>query len=50
MQLSYNSMFTVLSFFVPVLVLLGAYSLAGSGGDEVRKLRVVVGGSFAGSR
>ncbi|KAF8245554.1 hypothetical protein K440DRAFT_511411, partial [Wilcoxina mikolae CBS 423.85] len=49
LQLAYNSTFTVLSFFVPVLVLLGAYSLAGSSGDEVRKVRIVIGGSFAGS-
>ncbi|KAI5813470.1 hypothetical protein BZA77DRAFT_339504 [Pyronema omphalodes] len=49
LQLAYNSTFTVVSFFVPVLVLLGAYSLAGVGGDEVRKLRVIVGGTFAGS-
>ncbi|KAA8896546.1 hypothetical protein FN846DRAFT_993691 [Sphaerosporella brunnea] len=48
-QLAYNPTYTVLSFFVPILVLFGAYSLAGSGTDEVQQIRVGLGGVFAGS-
>jgi len=50
LQLTYDTTFTIVSFFVPVVVLLGAYWLAGSGADEVQKLRVGLGGLFAGSR
>jgi NO-binding membrane sensor protein with MHYT domain len=48
-QLAYSSQFTILSFFVPIFVLLGAYSLAGTGSDEVQRIRVGLGGVFAGS-
>jgi NO-binding membrane sensor protein with MHYT domain len=48
-QLAYSSQYTILSFFVPIFVLLGAYSLAGTGSDEVQRIRVGLGGLFAGS-
>ena len=49
LQLAYSPVFTVISFFVPIFVLLGAYSLAGTGEDG-SKIRVISGGVFAGSR
>lgn len=49
LQLAYSPEYTALSFFVPIFVLLGAYSLAGTG-DDGSKLRVIFGGVFAGSR
>jgi NO-binding membrane sensor protein with MHYT domain len=47
MQISYSSGFTALSFFVPILVLLAAFTAVGSD-DQVSKVRVVIGGTLAG--
>ena len=47
LQIAYNSGYTALSFFLPVLVLFPAL-LAASSHDQVRKLRVVLGGVLAG--
>ncbi|PMD42218.1 hypothetical protein L207DRAFT_456438 [Hyaloscypha variabilis F] len=47
MQISYSSGFTALSFFVPILVLLAAFTAVGSN-DQVSKVRVVIGGTLAG--
>lgn len=47
LQLVYSPAFTALSFFVPIIVLLLAYLLMGAG-EKVSKVRVGIGGSFAG--
>jgi NO-binding membrane sensor protein with MHYT domain len=50
MQIAYNPGFTVLSFFVPILVLLAAFMTVGSSdtNDKVSLLRVATGGTLAG--
>jgi NO-binding membrane sensor protein with MHYT domain len=47
LQISYNPGFTALSFFVPIIVLLVAFTAMGSH-DRVSIFRVVVGGGLAG--
>jgi NO-binding membrane sensor protein with MHYT domain len=47
MQIAYNPGFTVLSFFVPILVLLAAFTTVTSN-DKVSLLRVATGGTLAG--
>jgi NO-binding membrane sensor protein with MHYT domain len=47
-QIAYSSGFTALSFFVPIVVLLVAFTTMGSG-DRVSIFRVLIGGSLAGS-
>ncbi|CZR66694.1 related to MHYT domain signalling protein [Phialocephala subalpina] len=47
MQISYSSGFTTLSFFVPILVLLAAFTTVGSE-DQVSNVRVAIGGVLAG--
>ncbi|GAO48507.1 hypothetical protein SAICODRAFT_92499 [Saitoella complicata NRRL Y-17804] len=47
-QIAYSVGYTVFSFFLPVLVLLLAYIITGTG-EYVSKIRLVVGGTFAGS-
>lgn len=47
LQISYSSGYTVLSFFVPILVLLGAFMAIGSD-ETVSLIRVSLGGSLAG--
>jgi NO-binding membrane sensor protein with MHYT domain len=46
-HIAYSPGFTVLSFFVPILVLLTAFTTLGSG-DRVGIVRVTVGGTLAG--
>ncbi|KAF3917486.1 hypothetical protein ABW21_db0202957 [Orbilia brochopaga] len=46
-QLIYNSSFTALSFFLPIVVLLSAYMFIGTN-EDVSKTRVSVGGTTAG--
>ncbi|KAJ6257164.1 hypothetical protein Dda_8050 [Drechslerella dactyloides] len=46
-QLIYNSSFTALSFFLPIVVLLSAYMFIGTS-EDVSKVRVSVGGTTAG--
>ena len=46
-QIAYDSGYTVLSFFVPIVVLLAAFFAIGSN-EKVRRLRVIVGGTMAG--
>ncbi|EWC45841.1 hypothetical protein DRE_04848 [Drechslerella stenobrocha 248] len=46
-QLIYNSKFTALSFFLPIMVLLSAYLFIGAD-EEVSKVRVSIGGTTAG--
>ncbi|KIM93801.1 hypothetical protein OIDMADRAFT_45950 [Oidiodendron maius Zn] len=48
LQIAYGSGFTVLSFFIPIIVLLAAFTAVGSG-DRVSFFRVSVGGTLAGS-
>jgi NO-binding membrane sensor protein with MHYT domain len=47
LQIEYNSGFTALSFFVPILVLLAAFTAVGVN-DKVSKIRVLFGGTLAG--
>jgi NO-binding membrane sensor protein with MHYT domain len=47
MQISYSSEFTALSFFVPILVLLAAFTAVGSD-DQASNVRVAIGGTLAG--
>src|SRR2546423_1532685 len=47
LQIEYNSAFTALSFFVPILVLLAAFTAVGVN-DKVSKIRVLLGGTLAG--
>jgi NO-binding membrane sensor protein with MHYT domain len=47
MQIAYNPGFTVLSFFVPILVLLAAFTTVTSN-DKVSMIRVATGGTLAG--
>lgn len=47
LQISYNSGFTALSFFLPISVLLLAFSAVGSN-ETVMLLRVAIGGTLAG--
>src|SRR5437763_1005709 len=47
MQIAYNPGFTVLSFFVPIVVLLIAFIAVGSN-DTVSIVRVTTGGALAG--
>lgn len=47
LQISYSAGYTVLSFFVPILVLLGAFMAIGSD-ETVSIVRVTLGGSLAG--
>jgi NO-binding membrane sensor protein with MHYT domain len=47
LQVSYNPGFTVLSFFVPIVVLLAAFITVGSN-EKVSWLRVGLGGALAG--
>ena len=49
LQLAYSQGYTVLSAFVPVVVLFGAYLLCGTG-EDMAMLWVVLGGFGAGSR
>ncbi|KAK6518853.1 hypothetical protein TWF281_003544 [Arthrobotrys megalospora] len=46
-QLMYNSSFTALSFFLPIIVLLSAYMFIGAG-EDVSIVRVSIGGTTAG--
>ena len=46
-QLAYNAGYTVLSLFLPVMVLLLAYALIGAG-DQATLWRVIIGGTFGG--
>ncbi|KAK6358842.1 hypothetical protein TWF696_000022 [Orbilia brochopaga] len=46
-QLIYNSSFTALSFFLPIVILLSAYMFIGTN-EDVSKARVCVGGTIAG--
>lgn len=48
LQLSYGAGFTVLSLFVPVIVLLLAYAIIG-GAENPRVWRLLVSGTFAGA-
>jgi NO-binding membrane sensor protein with MHYT domain len=48
LQIAYNPGFTALSFFVPILVLLVAFTALGSN-DRVSIIRVSLGGTLAGS-
>ena len=48
LQIAYSPGFTALSFFVPIVVLLVAFTALGSN-DRVSILRVLIGGSLAGS-
>ncbi|KAG9255851.1 uncharacterized protein F5Z01DRAFT_619059 [Emericellopsis atlantica] len=47
MQVSYSPGFTVLSFFVPILVLLAAFTAVGSN-DHIAWWRIAVGGTICG--
>ncbi|KUJ13484.1 uncharacterized protein LY89DRAFT_591314 [Mollisia scopiformis] len=47
MQIAYSPLFTAVSFFVPILVLLAAFTTLGSD-DKVSLIRVTVGGTLAG--
>jgi NO-binding membrane sensor protein with MHYT domain len=47
MQIAYSPLFTAVSFFVPILVLLAAFTTLGSD-DRVSLIRVTVGGTLAG--
>lgn len=47
MQIAYSSLFTTVSFFVPILVLLAAFTALGFD-DGVSLIRVTVGGTLAG--
>ncbi|KAI6783394.1 Signaling protein-like protein [Emericellopsis cladophorae] len=47
MQVSYSPGFTVLSFFVPILVLLAAFTAVGSN-DHISWWRIAVGGTICG--
>lgn len=47
LQISYSAGYTVLSFFVPILVLLGAFMAIGSD-ETVSIVRVSLGGTLAG--
>jgi NO-binding membrane sensor protein with MHYT domain len=47
LQISYNSSYTAASFFVPIIVLLGAFAVAGAN-ENVGTLRIVSGGILAG--
>jgi NO-binding membrane sensor protein with MHYT domain len=47
LQIAYSPGFTVLSFFVPILVLLAAFTSVGSN-DTVSIIRVATGGTLAG--
>lgn len=46
-QLVYNSGYTALSFFLPIIVLLSAYMFIGTN-EDVSKTRVSIGGTTAG--
>ena len=46
-RIAYSSGFTTLSFFVPILVLLAAFTVLGSN-DQVSIVRVTTGGTLAG--
>jgi NO-binding membrane sensor protein with MHYT domain len=46
-QIAYSPGFTALSFFVPILVLLAAFTVLGSD-DRIRIVRVTIGGTLAG--
>ncbi|KFY31704.1 hypothetical protein V493_00884 [Pseudogymnoascus sp. VKM F-4281 (FW-2241)] len=46
-QIAYNQGFTALSFFVPIVVLLAAFTAVGSD-DHISKVRLPVGGALAG--
>jgi len=48
LQIVYNPAFTVLSFFVPILVLLAAFMAVGANADDVSIVRVGLGGTLAG--
>jgi NO-binding membrane sensor protein with MHYT domain len=48
LQLSYGAGFTIVSFFLPVVVLLLAYAVIGAV-DTPRFWRLLVGGTFAGA-
>lgn len=48
LQLSYGAGYTVLSFFMPVIVLLLAYVSIG-GVENARTWRLAIGGTFAGA-
>lgn len=48
LQLSYSAGFTVLSFFIPIIVLLLAYVIIG-GVENPKIWRLLVGGTFAGA-
>lgn len=47
MQIAYSPGFTAMSFFVPILVLLTAFTAVGSS-DKVSIIRVAIGGTLAG--
>ncbi len=47
LQVAYNSAFTAVSFFVPIVVLLAAFTTVGSN-EKVSWLRVGLGGTLAG--
>ncbi len=47
LQIVYNTTFTVISFFVPIVVLLAAFILIGAN-ENVRLVRLVPGGALAG--
>ncbi|KAH8652810.1 hypothetical protein BGZ60DRAFT_420285 [Tricladium varicosporioides] len=47
MQIAYSPLFTTVSFFVPILVLLAAFTALGSD-DGVSLIRVTIGGTLAG--
>lgn len=49
LRLAYSPVYTVLSVFVPIFVLLAAYLLCGTG-ENVAIVWTLVGGAFAGSR
>jgi NO-binding membrane sensor protein with MHYT domain len=46
-QISYNAGYTTLSFFVPILVLLAAFSMLGTN-ETTSKTRILIGGTLAG--
>ena len=48
LQLSYGAGFTILSFFMPVIVLLLAYVSLG-GVENAQTWRLAIGGTFAGA-
>jgi NO-binding membrane sensor protein with MHYT domain len=47
LQIAYNAGYTALSFFVPIVVLLAAFTAVGSN-ESVSWIRIVFGGSLAG--